>query len=119
MLAQYIKDEDSNASLLTFEKIYATFRLDKTKMYDQNGNITTDKSQAKSYDATLIINTMNESDKNSLLEMMVYLADKPQEQESKFRKMEENVGKIGFTIANNEYINEYIASGTIAGFPIE
>ncbi len=114
-ISDYLEGADSNASLLDIDTIFATFRVDKEIMLDKDGNVTTNKSEAKRYHTTLILNTMDESTKENLLKLIVYLSTDPEDSKDIFSDVEKQIGELAYLIDHNEYAHEFIQYGTIGG----
>ena len=116
-LSGYLEGADSNASLLDIDTIFATFRVDKEQKLDALGRreseVTGEPFVPVSYMTTLVINTMNAEERETLLKMIVYFSDDPENAVNKFLDVERQIGELAYTLDHNTYAHEFIKYGKI------
>lgn len=99
-LAKHLESGKTDTSLMTLEKAYATFRVNKV-LADGYSNV---------YKATLIVNDMTGEQRTVLEKMMTYFAP---ENENQFDTLEYQVGKFAYFTDNTPAIKDYIQNGTL------
>lgn len=97
-LSEHLESGKTDTSLMTVEKAYATFKVEKVPA-DGYSNV---------YKTTLIVNEMSQTQRTVLEKMMTYFSP---EDENQFATLEYQVGRFAFFTDNTPAIKDYLENG--------